>query len=249
MPTCMLIRHGRTTSNADGVLAGWTPGVGLDERGRQQVQDLADRLVPVPMVRLVTSPLQRCVETAGIIATVGDVAPEQEPRIGECRYGAWTGRPIKELAEDPLWRVVQDQPSAARFPDSADYEAESLQQMQARALEAVRDHDAAVRAEHGEHAVWALVSHGDVIKSVLADAAGAHLDQFQRFLAGPASLSAVHYAQRRPFVLRINDTGSDLSWLKPPEEGAAAGDDAVPEGDAAVGGGVGADARGAEHAH
>lgn len=236
----LLIRHGRTTSNADGVLAGWTAGVGLDDRGREQARTLAGRLAPVPLVRLVTSPLQRCVETAGEVATAIDVAPQQEVRLAECRYGAWTGRAIKELAGEPLWRTVQDQPSAARFPDSEQFEAESLAQMQARALEAVREHDAAVRAAHGEHAVWALVSHGDVIKAVLADAAGAHLDQFQRFVVGPASLSVVHYGERRPFVLRVNDTGADLSWLRPPEKEEAPGvEEGVPEGDATVGGGVG----------
>lgn len=233
-----MIRHGRTTSNADGVLAGWTAGIGLDGRGREQARALAARLVPVPLVRLVTSPLQRCVETAGEIATASDVAPEQDVRLGECRYGAWTGRALKELAEEPLWRTVQDQPSAARFPDSDQFEAESLAQMQARALAAVREHDAAVREAHGEHAVWALVSHGDVIKAIIADASGSHLDQFQRFVVGPASLSVVHYGARRPFVLRVNDTGADLSWLRPPEQDQATGE-GVPEGDAAVGGGHG----------
>lgn len=239
MPTCLLLRHGRTTSNATGVLAGWTEGIGLDATGREQAGRLADRLAHVPLVRLVTSPLQRCMETAAIIASATDVVPERDLGVAECRYGAWTGRPIKELAQEPLWRTVQDQPSAARFPDSPEHEAESLPQMQARALEAVRRIDAEVRQAHGEQAVWAVVSHGDVIKSVVADAVGAHLDHFQRIVVGPASLTAVHYGERRPFLTCLNDTGSDLRWLVPPDPAEAAPQDGAPPGDAAVGGGAG----------
>ena len=64
------------------------------------------------------------------------------------------------------------------------------------------------------------MSHGDVIKSVLADAAGAHLDQFQRIMVDPASLSVVRYTERRPFVLRVNDAGTDLAGLVPPPQPA-----------------------------
>ena len=70
--------------------------------------------------------------------------------------------------------------------------------MQARALDAVREPDAEVEAEHGADAVWVAVSHGDVIKAVLADASGIHLDQFQRILVDPASVSVVRYTELRP---------------------------------------------------
>lgn len=235
MPTCLLIRHGRTSSNANGTLAGWTEGVGLDEVGRAQAAALAQRLRDLPIRALLSSPLQRCVETAEIVAgSVPDLTIRTDERVGECRYGAWTGRSLKVLAKEPLWRTVQDQPSGARFPDGQEFEGESIAQMQARALQAVREVDAAVKAEHGEQALWALVSHGDVIKSILADAAGAHLDHFQRIVVGPASLSVVTYTDRRPFLVRLNDGGTDLASLvpPPPEHGAQ-------DGDAPVGGGKG----------
>jgi probable phosphomutase (TIGR03848 family) len=228
VPTCLLIRHGRTPSNADGTLAGWTEGVGLDEVGQAQAADLAARLRGLPIRAVVSSPLQRCAETAQILAgALDDIPVSTDDRLGECHYGAWTGGSLKELAKKPLWRIVQDQPSAARFPDGENFAGESIAQMQARGLAAVREIDAAVLAEHGPQALWALVSHGDVIKSILADAAGAHLDSFQRIMVGPASLSVVSYTDRRPYLVRLNDSGADLSALVPPD------------GDAPVGGGTG----------
>jgi probable phosphomutase (TIGR03848 family) len=226
--TCLLIRHGRTSSNANGTLAGWTEGVGLDDVGRGQASDLARRLRGLPIRALVSSPLQRCLETAQIVVSgLKDVSVRTDERLGECRYGAWTGGSLEDLAKEPLWRTVQDQPSAARFPDGEVFKGESIAQMQARGLQSVREIDAAVTAEHGPLALWALVSHGDVIKSILADAAGAHLDHFQRIVVGPASLSVVSYTPRRPYLVRVNDDGTDLSALLPPA------------GDAPVGGGAG----------
>ena len=123
---------------------------------------------------------------------------------------------LKELSKEPLWRVVQAHPSAAVFPDG-----EGLAGMQARAVAAVRRHDARIAAEHGPRAVWLACSHGDVIKSVLADALACHLDNFQRIVVDPCSISVVHYTETRPFVVRVNDLGGDVADLVPP--GAEAG--------------------------
>jgi 2,3-bisphosphoglycerate-dependent phosphoglycerate mutase len=101
-----------------------------------------------------------------------------------------------------------------------------------RAVDTVRRIDAEVESEHGPHALWVAVTHGDVIKAVLADAAGSHVDHFQRFRADPASVSVVHYTPRRPFLVTANDTGSDLARFVPPPSTE------VPEGDAAIGGGA-----------
>jgi probable phosphomutase (TIGR03848 family) len=232
VPTALLIRHGRTAANAGGTLAGWTEGVALDEEGRTQVRALADRLDGLPVRRLVTSPLQRCRESAEVLAKPLNLEPGVVEELGECRYGAWTGQAIKDLAKEPLWRTVQDHPSAARFPDSDDFAAESLAGMQARALAAVRRVDAEVEAAHGAEALWALVSHGDVIKAIVNDAVGAHFDHFQRIVVGPASLTVIRYTARRPFLALLNDGGSDLAWLQPK------GEPEVDAGDAAVGGGA-----------
>jgi len=245
VPTVLLVRHGRTTANASGVLAGWIAGVGLDDTGREQAQALAARVAAanLPVSRIVSSPLQRCQETAALVAerAAPGIPVGFDDRLGECRYGAWTGRKLSELAKEDLWRVVQDQPSGARFPDGEDYPGESMAGMQSRALEVVRQVDADVRAASGADAIWVAVSHGDVIKAILADAAGAHLDQFQRIQVDPASVSVVRYTSRRPFLLRSNDIGGDLaSLLPPPKEADEGAEEQADDGDAAVGGGAGA---------
>ncbi|KNX39292.1 histidine phosphatase family protein [Luteipulveratus halotolerans] len=229
MATVLLLRHGRTTANSSGLLAGWTAGVGLDDTGRKQVESVGARLAELPLARVVSSPLQRCQETA--VAVVGsrglDVVTDDA--LGECRYGAWTGRPIKDLAQDPLWATVQAQPSAVTFPPSEEYEHESMAQMQTRAVEVVRRVDAQVEAEHGAQAVWVAVSHGDVIKAVLADALGTHLDLFQRISVNPASLSVVRYTSSHPYVLRVNDNSSSVADLLP-SKAEASSTDATPGG-------------------
>lgn len=245
MAICLLVRHGRTRSNADGTLAGWTPGVGLDETGLDQARTVGERLAGTGLAAVVASPLQRCQETAAAILAAQpagrEVARHTEPGLGEARYGSWTGRPLAELAQEPLWRAVQETPSTVTFPPSADFEHEGMAQMQERAVAAVREWDARMEREHGPGAVWVAVSHGDVIKALLADALATPLDAFQRIVVDPASLSIVHRTPARPFVLRTNDTGSDavdLSGLV----AAVARDGA--SGDAAVGGGAGAPAAG-----
>jgi probable phosphomutase (TIGR03848 family) len=213
------------------VLAGWTPGVQLDETGLAQVESVSQRLARVPLTAIVSSPLARCQQTAGAVAAGREVAVQTDDRLGECRYGDWTGRPIKELVKEPMWKVVQQHPSAAVFPGP---EGEGLAQTQARAVAAVREWNARL----GPDAVWLACSHGDVIKAVLADALGVHLDQFQRIVVDPASISVVSYTETRPFVARVNDSGGDVSALIPPpakkrRRRSAASSDAV------VGGGAG----------
>ena len=232
MTTLLLVRHGRTTANGAGVLAGWTEGVSLDDVGRQQVTDLAARLAAVPLRAVVTSPLQRCLETTDLMLAGRDDVPRHlDERVGEVRYGDWSGEKLSKLAKDPLWKVVQSHPSAMTFPGEG---GEAMRDMQVRAVTAVREWNARL----GDDAVYAMVSHGDVIKAVLADALGMHLDQFQRLVADPASVSIVTYTQLRPFVVRANDGGGDLSFLAPKprrtrRKRAATGSDA------AVGGGAG----------
>ncbi|MFZ7086812.1 histidine phosphatase family protein [Curtobacterium sp. RRHDQ10] len=226
MATLILVRHGRTTANATGVLAGRTAGVRLDEVGRQQATRTAERLAVVPLVEVVSSPLERCRQTSKAIIDrqPAGTATSIDRAITECDYGEWQGRLLRDLAPEPMWKVVQSQPSAAVFPGG-----ESMQAMQSRAVAAIRRHDAAVEAEHGPAAVWAAVSHGDVIKAVLADALGMHLDLFQRITVGPASVSIIRYGEHRPDVVATNTDSGDLSWLRT----------APVESDAAVGGGAG----------
>ena len=235
--TVLFVRHGRSTANASGTLAGWLPGVGLDDSGRAQATAVGERLAAagVPVAEIVSSPLERCLETADLVGAALET-PHQSVHegLGECRYGAWTGRPLAELAKEDLWKVVQQEPSRARFPGSTAYAGESLTQMWDRALQAVRETDARIRGSHGDDAVWVAVSHGDVIKAIVSEAVGATLDQFQRIHVDPGSLTVIRYTRTHPFLVRLNDTGGDLAGLRPSEHAV------VPEGEAVVGGGTGA---------
>jgi len=226
VPTALLIRHGRTDANASGVLAGRTPGIGLDAVGKEQVLHTARHLAEVPIDLVVTSPLERTQQTA---AYVLDAQIEQgrspelriDERFIECDYGSWTGRGLTDLAEMDMWRTVQQHPSAAVFPDG-----ESMRAIQDRALAAIRELNSALT----EDSVYAVVSHGDVIKAILADALGLHFDNFQRIHVEPASVSVIRYTPLRPFVVRTNDTGG--VWRNLFEK------DKPESSDAAVGGGA-----------
>lgn len=235
MTTLLLIRHGRTAANTAGILAGRSPGVELDEVGRGQVAAVAERLLRVPLASVITSPLRRCRQTAQAILSIRDGQQATvENALTECGYGDWTGKPLRELAKEKLWSAVQQQPSAVRFPNG-----ESMTEMSARAVGAVRGWDAKLAAEHGEHAVWAAVSHGDVIKAILADALGLHLDQFQRLLVDPASVSIIRYTATRPYLVTMNSTTADLGDLLTPPPTSKKRSRKEPS-DAPVGGGLGA---------
>ncbi len=266
MATVLLVRHGRSHANSGGVLAGRSPGVLLDEVGEQQAAETGRRLAALRLAAIVSSPLERCQQTATAIATAQREQPSisrpsaskpsaskpsaSEPstpqrstfephtshpsvatddRLTECGYGDWTGRELKQLAKEPLWKVVQAHPSAVTFPGG-----ESMRAMQTRAVEAVRACDAKVGADHGPDALWVAVTHGDVIKAILADALGTHLDNFQRIVVDPASVSAISYTPLRPFVVRYNEHG-DLSALRPPKRRRRR----ARGSDGAVGGGAG----------
>lgn len=261
MTLVLLVRHGLTAGTGT-VLTGRTPGIALDERGREQAQALAARLAGVPLDAIVTSPLDRCRQTADAIAAARDGQPvsvTEDVELAEVKYGDWTGKPLKRLAKEPLWRVVQAHPSAVRFPGEG---GESMPDMAHRAVGAIRKWN----AQLGNDAVYLICSHGDVIKAVIADCLGMHLDMCQRIQVDPCSLSVIRYTPLRPFLLRMNDTGGAVGGLARPGpapgqqaavgtsgngaagNGAPLAQAAAPgavsrprrgEGDAAIGGGAG----------
>ncbi|OJF12453.1 histidine phosphatase family protein [Couchioplanes caeruleus] len=231
MATVLLLRHGRTTANASGGLAGRLP-VELDDIGRDQAVRVGERLRKLPLAAVVSSPLIRCRQTLDL--ALPDAAPVVDEGLIECGYGDWEGKPLKELAKESLWPVVQQHPSAVVFPGG-----EAMAAMSARAVATIRRWDAEVTAEHGPEALWLACSHGDVIKAIVADAMGLHLDEFQRIVADPASLSVIRYTPTRPFLVRLNDT-ADLAGLVPPPRTAGQAVEPAAQSDAAVGGGAGA---------
>ncbi|MGE2720794.1 histidine phosphatase family protein [Mycolicibacterium celeriflavum] len=237
--TVILLRHGRSTSNTAHTLAGRSDGVDLDDKGREQAQAVAKRIGSLPVRAIVRSPLLRCERTVEPLAEALGLTPIVDERISEVDYGTWTGRKIAELVKEPLWAVVQQQPSAAVFPDG-----EGLAHVQARAVAAVREHDRRLAEEHDGDVLWVACTHGDVIKAIVADALGTHLDSFQRITADPASMSVIRYTSVRPFVIHVNHTGDQLTSALLPKPAksdgqADSGDGEVPPEDAVVGGSTG----------
>lgn len=205
MGTLLLIRHGRTQANVDGVLAGRTPGVLLDSVGIASAQALGERLTGLTIACAITSPLERTRQTSELV--FGERVPVMsEHRLLECDYGKWTNQPISELAKKDLWADVQQRPASVVFP-----KGEAMQDMAMRAVSAIREWDRKFTEEHGPNVIWAAVSHGDVIKAICADAMGLSLNNFQQISVDPASVSVLHYGEERSSVIKLNDTGAD--WI------------------------------------
>lgn len=207
MTLLLLIRHG-VNDWVHGRLAGWTPGVHLNDEGRQQAEALATRLAFLPIDAIYSSPLDRTMETARAVAAPRGMPIHIVEDIGEVKYGEWQGAELKELYKHELWPGVQYYPSGTRFPSG-----ETLGEAQMRMVAALDG----LRAGHPK-GVIAVFSHADIIKLAVAYYAGIHIDLFQRLDVMPCSLTAIQFTKMGPRLLVLNDTGS-LERIKPkPEE-------------------------------
>lgn len=207
MTTIILVRHGENNWVKEHRLAGWIPGVHLNEKGHEQAVAAAERLADLPIKVVYSSPVTRCMETAEYIAQSHQLEIQQLEAVGEVRYGDWEGKKIRKLARKPLWRVVQFFPSRMRFPNG-----EALREVQARAVEALE-----TLAEKHPDDFIVVVSHADLIKLVMAHYLGVHIDLFQRIIISPASVNVLSLMSNGMMrVVRINDDGP-LSAPKPAE--------------------------------
>lgn len=212
MTLLLLIRHG-TNDWVHGRLAGWTPGVHLNEEGRGQAAALAERLAFLPIDAIYASPLDRTVETAQAIAGPRNMPLRLVESLGEVKYGEWQGAELKELYKHELWPGVQFYPSGTRFPGG-----ETLGEAQMRMVATLDN----LRAQHPK-GIIAVVSHADIIKLAIAYYVGMHMDLFQRLEIMPCALTAIRFTKMGPRLLAYNDVGA-LEYLKPkPEEPKAEG--------------------------
>jgi probable phosphomutase (TIGR03848 family) len=189
----LLIRHGQNDW-VGGRLAGWTPGVHLNDKGQTEAAYLAEQLAKVPLAAIYSSPLERTVETAQPIADAHGLPVQIREGLGEAQYGEWTGKSLKKLRKHKLWPVVQVYPSGARFPGG-----ESMREIQARIvaeLDGIRD------AHPGQ--TIATVSHSDPIKMAVAHYLGLPLDLFQRLVVEPASVTAFSFTRFGPRLIFLN---------------------------------------------
>lgn len=211
----LLVRHARSSANTAGVLAGRMPDVHLDEVGVEQAMRLRDRLADVTITQVVGSPLERCRETADPLRTERELDYVVTDGLNECDYGSWSGRSLAECATDPLWKTIQERPARAQFPGG-----ESLQQMASRASSAMRQWMSNIE----DGSIVMAVSHGDVIKAIVADALGLALDEFQKIVIDPASITVLRYAPERTFLIRLNDSHEPIArLLSGPAEAAVGG--------------------------
>ena len=198
MTVFLLIRHGENDWVKKHRLAGWLPGVHLNEHGRQQAKAASLRLATQKVHALYSSPVTRCIETAEYLADQFKLPIICREEFGEVRYGSWEGKKIKGLAKKPKWQVVQFFPSRMRFPGG-----EALREVQFRAIQGLEQ----LGEQHKAETVI-VVSHADVIKLILAHYLGVHIDLFQRISVSPASVSVLHLSNRGPVrVARVNDDG------------------------------------------
>ncbi len=205
----VLIRHAHSQSNASGVLSGRIPNVHLSEKGVKQSVELSTRLGTFPIAQMRISPMERCFETIApwlnecVLKNNPDFEPIVDPLLNEVDYGQWSGKRLAALSRKKEWKTVQESPSRMYFPGG-----EGIAVMQARAMSAV--HQA---ASLPDSKVAVFVSHGDVIKAIVASALGMHLDEFQRIIIDPASVSIIEYSSVRPRVLLVNDTRAVITDL------------------------------------
>lgn len=207
MAIIVLLRHGENEWVKKHRLAGWIPGVHLNEKGKQQAAAAAKRLRGLPVQALYSSPVIRCVETAEYVAQALDLEIKQLDDLGEVRYGSWEGKKIQNLAQKPLWHAVQYYPSRMRFPGGG----EALREVQHRMVQTLEQ----LAHLHQDETI-VVVSHADAIKLVLAYYLGVHMDLFQRIAVSPASVSILYLAENGAVrILRMNDDGPIRPFERP----------------------------------
>ncbi len=203
--TVFLVRHGKTPTTG-AVLPGRAKGLHLADEGVRQAERAAERLAGLgsdSFAAVYASPMERTRETAAPIAKALSQKVRIRKGLIEAEFGEWTGAKLKDLYKLPEWEKVQKYPSGFRFPGG-----ESFSEMQQRISGTLHE----LVSEHpGERIV--CVSHADPIKAAVADALGTHLDQFQRIVVGPCSISAILFTHTGPRVLAVNSTGDDLASL------------------------------------
>ena len=196
MTQFLLIRHAQNDYVKTGRLAGWTPEVHLNEKGREEAAALGAHLASAQLTAVYSSPLERALETAQAVAEPHSLEVQIIEELGEVRYGDWTGKKLRQLRRTRLWKMVQGYPSGVRFPGG-----ESIREVQARVVGGLER-----LAERHPKAKVAAVAHSDVLKLALAHFAGMPLDMYQRLVIDPASLSVVWLGRMGPRITLMNDT-------------------------------------------
>ena len=188
-----LVRHG-VTPHTGHRLSGRMPDIHLNDAGRSEAEGAASSLAKVRLQSIYSSPIDRCTETAKIIADKHGLPVRTRKDLAEVEYGSWTNRSLKTVARTKLWSSVQRWPAGTRFP-----EGESFVEIQSRGVAVLEN----LRIRHPKDRIC-VVSHGDVLRLVIAHYMGIHLDLFQRILVTPGSISVLSVTNSGPVVLTLN---------------------------------------------
>jgi probable phosphomutase (TIGR03848 family) len=195
MAVFLLIRHGYTDM-VDVAIAGRMPGIHLNSRGKEQAANLAGRLKRVKLDAVISSPLERTVETAEPLAANQGLPVRIYEGFNEIEFGEWTGWEVPRL-RGPTWESYNAFRSGTRIPGG-----EMMIEVQSRMVSGLEK----LYLEFPRGMV-AVVSHADPIKAAIVHFAGIPLDLFLRLDISPASLSVVKVEAYGPRICRLNDTG------------------------------------------
>ena len=184
----ILIRHGQSSANSAGILAGRDPSVRLTDLGRSQASDLAQRLKTVKIDRIYSSPLTRCLETISPLAKEIGKKINTDSSFIEMDYGLWSGEKLSKLSKKSEWTQIQRDPAKFRFP-----EGESFKEMHLRV-----SHRISEIASPGKTLI--ICSHGDVIKMLISHLIGLKINSFQQFFVEPASITQILVGENNSLV-------------------------------------------------
>ena len=188
-----LIRHGDHDWLKKGI-AGRIPGVHLNVRGKKQAEELAQRLARVKFDAIYSSPLERAMESAEPTARAKEMEIKVSPEILELDFGEWSGATFEKLKNDPRWAEWNKHRSVTRMPGG-----ELMSEVQSRVVAFL----ARLHAENRE-GIFALFSHGDVIRAAICYVLGMPLDLLPRVDVEPASVSIIQFGGGSPRVVAVN---------------------------------------------
>jgi len=207
----VLVRHGMTPVTGK-KLTGWLPGISLSAEGIAQARHAGDRLAGAPLKGIYSSPLERCTETAGLIAESHSLTVQTRDDLGEVHYGDWQGKSLKMLYRSKLWSELKSRPGDFRFP-----KGETIREAQTRGIGAIE----ALRSRHKDKVVL-VCSHADMIRLIVAGYLGMGIDLYSRISIAPASVTTLVLGDSTPHLVVLGDTGSyeDL-WRRATKNGPA----------------------------
>ena len=216
MARLVFLRHAHSSANDAGILSGQLPGVSLSTKGKKQATQLVERIGSSNFDSVRISPLQRCEETItpwlSSKYSKGIKNYQIDDALIEMDYGSWSGRKLSSLSREKLWKEIQNRPSTVQFP-----QGERMRAMQKRALSSVF-----ASIEEKKNGTHLFVSHGDVLKAIVASLLKMKLDDFQSLVIDPASLTVIDFDGEKSRLLAFNDSHSPLAPMTSMEKSTKA---------------------------